>query len=132
MSKKDLFNKMANEILANPLTSSISSLSPKSKLGDILFDSFVEKLLTKYEDLRGVEGKLVTYFNKGSRNILSIEKQSTAIKITINAKKGTLKDTQDLLRDVSQIGHWGNGDYQIKLKDQIYFVDVLDLIKQIY
>ena len=90
-NKNNLFNKMANEILANSLTSSIPGLSHKSKLGDILFDSFVEKLLKKYSGLRGTEGKYVTVFNKGNRNILSIDKQSVAIKITINAKKRRLK-----------------------------------------
>jgi len=132
MDKNNLFNKMANEILANSLTSSTPDLSHKSKLGDILFDSFVEKLLKKYNGLRGAEGKYVTVFNKGNRNILSIDKQTAAIKITINAKKGTLKDTQGLLRDVSEVGHWGNGDYQIKLNSQAYFDDVFSFIKQIY
>lgn len=132
MDKNKLFHKIAYEILANSLKSSIPSPSPKSTLGDKLYEGFVGILLKKYKGLKDVEGKFVTFFNKGNRNILTIEKQSAAIKITINAKKGTLKDSKKLLRDVSRIGHWGNGDYQIKLNDQVYFDDVLDLIKQIY
>jgi hypothetical protein len=54
------------------------------------------------------------------------------IKITFNAKIGTLKDDKKLLRDVSNVGHWGNGDYQIKLENEAHFKDVLKLIKQIY
>jgi len=132
IDKNNLFNKIANEILANSLTSSALNLSHKTKLGDKLFDCFVEKLLKKYKGLSRIEGKYVTAFNKGNRNILSIEKQSAAIKITINAKKGALKDTQGLLRDVSEVGHWGSGDYQIKLDNKDYFDDVLSFIKQIY
>ncbi len=130
MDKNKLFHKIAHEILANSLKSSISI--PKPTLGDKLYEDFLVKLHEKYKGLNGVEGKFVTSFNKGNRNILSIEKQSAAIKITINAKKGILKDSKKLLRDVSKVGHWGNGDYQIKLNDQIYFGDVLCLIKQIY
>ena len=32
-------------------------------------------------------------------------------------KKGTLNDPKKIARDVSNIGHWGNGDYEIKIKD---------------
>jgi predicted transport protein len=132
MDKNKLFHKMANEILANSSKGIITSDSPKSLLGDKLYQDFVRKLLKKFTELKGIEGKLVTSFRRGSRNILSIEKQSAFIKITFNAKKGTLRDSKELLRDVSKIGHWGNGDYQIKLNDQVNFDYVLDLVKQIY
>lgn len=128
MDRNQLFNKIASEILAN----SSESPNPKLNLGQKLCDSFVNELLKKYKGLEGVDSKYVKVFYKNERNILSIEKQAAAIKITINAKKGVLRDEKKLLRDVSSIGHWGNGDYQIKLDSQVHFGDVLDLIKQIY
>jgi predicted transport protein len=128
MNKNQLFNKMASEILAN----SSKNKTPKIDLGQKLCDSFIKKLLTKYKCLKEVESKFVKVFYKDERNILSVEKQTAAIKITINAKKGSIKDSKNLLRDVSKIGHWGNGDYQIKLENNTHFDDVLKMIEQIY
>ena len=85
-----------------------------------------------FKGLEESEGRLVKVFYKNKRNILSVEIQTAAIKITINAKKGSIKDSKNLLRDVSKIGHWGNGDYQIKLENDIHFDDVLEMIEQIY
>ena len=128
MDRNQLFNKITSEILAN---SSVSP-NPKLNLGQILCDSFIKKLLTKYKGLKEVESKFVKVFYKNERNILSIEIQTAAIKITINAKKGSIKDRRNLLRDVSKIGHWGNGDYQIKLENDTHFDDMLEMIEQIY
>jgi len=128
MDGNKLFNKIASEILANPLTSPDQQI----KLGDRLCNSFVKKLIIQFKDLEEVETKFVKVFYKNKRNILSIETQIVAIKITINAKKGEIEDGKNILRDVSNIGHWGNGDYQIKLENEEAFNDVLQLISQIY
>ena len=34
-------------------------------------------------------------------------------------KKGTLDDSKKLFRDVSNIGTWGNGDYELKVSNEI-------------
>ena len=128
MDSNKLFSKIASEILANPLTSPDHQI----KLGDRLCNSFVIKMIFQFKDLEEVETKFVKVFYKNKRNILSIEIQTAAIKITINAKKGSIKDSKNLLRDVSKIGHWGNGDYQIKLENDTHFDDVLEMIEQIY
>ena len=36
------------------------------------------------------------------------------------------------MRDVSGIGHWGNGNYEIKLKPEDDLNDLISLIKQSY
>lgn len=128
MDRNKLFNQIANEILANPLKNSSSQIN----LGPQLGNRFINKLLTVFKDLNESEGRLVKVFYKNKRNILSVEIQTAAIKITINAKKGSIKDSKNLLRDVSKIGHWGNGDYQIKLENDTCFDDVLEMIEQIY
>ena len=128
MDRNKLFNQIANEILANPFKNSSSQINLGSQLGN----SFINKLLAVFKGLEESEGRLVKVFYKNKRNILSVEIQTAAIKITINAKKGSIKDSKNLLRDVSKIGHWGNGDYQIKLENDIHFDDVLEMIEQIY
>lgn len=128
MNRNRLFNQIVNEILANPLNNS----SPKINLGVQLSNAFINKLLYEFIDLEQREKKLVNVFYKNNRNILSIEIQTAAIKITVNARKGSIKDDKNLLRDVSKIGHWGKGDYQVKLENEDYFNDVMELLKQIY
>ena len=46
--------------------------------------------------------------------------------------KGTLNDPKEFARDVSNIGHWGNGDYDWTISDEKEIEYVLSLIKQSY
>ena len=43
-----------------------------------------------------------------------------------------LDDPKQLARDVSNIGHWGNGDYQLQIKDDEDIEYIMSLIKQSY
>jgi len=52
--------------------------------------------------------------------------------IYLNLKKGKLKDPRRLGQDVSNIGHWGIGDYAIRLKDSRDLKYAMGLIKQAY
>ena len=50
----------------------------------------------------------------------------------MNLKKGILVEPKKLARDVSDIGHHGNGDYEINVKDNSNIDYILSLIKQSY
>ncbi len=52
------------------------------------------------------------------------------IKMYINLKSGDLKDERGIARDVSNVGHWGNGSYEIKMKETENIEYILSLIKQ--
>ncbi|MBP0902212.1 AAA family ATPase [Mariniflexile gromovii] len=67
---------------------------------------------------------------KKNTNILDISIQTKQIKMWINLKKGKLKDQKALTRDVSEIGHWGNGDYELTIKDNSNFEYIISLIEQ--
>jgi len=47
-------------------------------------------------------------------------------------EKGKLNDPQNVTRDVSNVGHWGNGDYEVKVKDSTDMGYILSLIRQSY
>ncbi len=68
----------------------------------------------------------------GSTNIADIRIQRSSIKIWINLKLGKLDDPKNIARNVSKIGHWGNGDYEIGISDDDNLEYVLSLIKQSY
>lgn len=70
-------------------------------------------------------------FVSGS-NIVDVHIQQKALKIWINLPKGELDDPKQLARDVSNIGHWGNGDYQLQIKDDENTEYIMSLIKQSY
>ena len=65
-------------------------------------------------------------------NFVDINIQQKSLKIYINMKKGELNDPMGKARDVSKIGHWGSGDYEIIIKDDIELDYVMCLIKQSY
>jgi predicted transport protein len=93
-----------------------------------------------YEELKtiilswdsSIQIKPVKLYNsfKLKRNIVDIGIQKNALKIWINLKSGELHDSENVARDVSQIGHWGNGDYEIRIKDNQNIEYISSLIKQ--
>lgn len=54
------------------------------------------------------------------------------IGVVINLKKGELDDYLGLTEDLSDKGHWGNGDYRIWLKSEKHIDYAVNLIKQAY
>ena len=45
-------------------------------------------------------------------------------------KKGTLNDPLNIAKDISDIGHWGNGDYCITIDKKDDIDNIIPLIKQ--
>jgi predicted transport protein len=69
---------------------------------------------------------------KANTNFVDILLQKSQIKFWLNLKKGTLIDNNKVSRDVSTIGHLGNGDYQIILQPEDDLNYIMTLIKQAY
>jgi predicted transport protein len=69
-------------------------------------------------------------FSKEGKIYADICVQKSALKIWINAKEGDIKDPNGIARNVSKIGHWGNGDYEIIVKDDRELEYICSLIKQ--
>jgi predicted transport protein len=64
------------------------------------------------------------------RNVVDILPQRKALKIWLNMTKGELDDPKGIAKDVSKTGHWGNGDYEIKIQNDDDLEYILSLIKQ--
>ena len=91
-----------------------------------------EELKTRILELDDidVEAKKVYIAFKGIRNIADIEFHKNKLRVYINMKKGCLNDPLKLTKDVSEVGHWGNGDYCITI-DKVDDIDtIIPLIKQ--
>ena len=74
--------------------------------------------------------KLYVAFKINKSSICDIEIQNKCLKITLNLKIGELKDNQNIARDVSTVGKWGNGDYQVKMNDSENIDYIVSLINQ--
>jgi predicted transport protein len=63
-------------------------------------------------------------------NVVDIVPQKDKLKLFINIKYNELNDPKELCRDVSQTGHWGNGDVEIFLESEEEIDYVISLVRQ--
>lgn len=94
-----------------------------------LYEKFKSSILNLTDGIEILPQKYYIAFKKGS-NISDIEIQKKSLKIFINAKIGSLDDPKGLVKDVSNIGHRGNGDYQIQIENDNDLEYIMSLIKQ--
>ncbi|MDD5691722.1 MAG: DUF5655 domain-containing protein [Candidatus Omnitrophica bacterium] len=65
-------------------------------------------------------------------NFTDVLLQKSKIKIWLNLKKNSIDDPRKLARDISNVGHWGNGDYEISISDDKNLEYIVSLVKQAY
>ena len=54
------------------------------------------------------------------------------LKMILNLKKGELDDPKNIHRDLSEQGHWGNGDYEVKVFPNSDLDYMMMMVKQSY
>lgn len=96
-----------------------------------LYESFKNAILALSTDLEISPKKFYIAFKQGKNNIVDIHIQSKSLKIWINAKKDELDDPKKLTKDVSNVGHWGNGDYELTVTDTKNLEYIMSLVKQV-
>lgn len=97
-----------------------------------LYEELKEYILSLNDEISIKPKKKTIGFLIGKKVFCDIIVQNKSIKMRLNAKKGTLNDSEKITRDISSIGHWGNGDYEIlfPLKDNDDIESVYSLIRQ--
>jgi len=63
-------------------------------------------------------------------NIVDVVPQKDKLKLFINIKYNELNDPKKLCRDVSQTGHWGNGDVEVILESEEEIDYIISLVRQ--
>ncbi|MBU3189574.1 DUF5655 domain-containing protein [Clostridium bowmanii] len=71
-------------------------------------------------------------FDINNKNLYGITLLKKSLKLWINARTGKLDDLKNIARDVSKIGHWGNGDYEIQISNNEDIEYIYSLIRQLY
>lgn len=99
-----------------------------------LFQDLREKILALDQNIiEEAKAKYIAY--KTSTNFVDIVVKQYGLKIFLNVKSGHLDDPRKLARDLTKpkpIGHWGNGDYEVRLEEMKDMGAVFSLIRQSY
>ncbi len=93
-----------------------------------LYETFKSAILN-LDELEVKPKKKYIAFASGS-NVVDIHIQKNALKMWLNLQHGELDDPKEITRDVSSIGHWGNGDYEIIMRNDEEMEYILSLVKQ--
>lgn len=96
-----------------------------------LYEKLKSSILNLTDGIEVLPRKCYIAFKNRGANISDIEVQRKSLKIFINAKIGNLDDPKGLAKDVSNIGHMGNGDYQVQIENDKDLEYIMSLIKQV-
>ena len=127
MENKSDFKKVAGEIKVYTEEDHTNGI-PEDRVE--LYERFRNCILELATGIEIVPRKQYIAFKKES-NICDIEIQRKQLKICINAKRGTLSDPKQISEDISNVGHWGNGDYRVIVSDDKDLEYIMSLIKQV-
>ncbi|MCC8188665.1 MAG: DUF5655 domain-containing protein [Bacteroides sp.] len=94
-----------------------------------LYTQFRAGILNLSDDIEVDPKKFYIAFKK-DKNICDIGIKMKSINIYINLRMGCLDDPENLAKDVARKGHWGNGDYMVKVTDDHDLEYIMSLIKQ--
>lgn len=124
--QNDQLEKVAKEIKPFTEEEHISRVPEDVKE---LYNQFKTAILNLNPDIIVEPKKEYIAFKKGN-NIVDITLLKKGLKLWINLKKGKLDDSKKLTRDMSETGHWGNGDYELMIENDANLEYILSLIKQ--
>jgi predicted transport protein len=96
-----------------------------------LYQEFKTRVLGLGGNIKVVPWKKYVSFVAGT-NFVDVRPQKSRLKLWINLPKGALDDPQKMARDVSEVGHWGNGDYQVIVESSDELDYLMTLVKQSY
>lgn len=94
-----------------------------------LYENLRDRIL-ELGDLELAPVKQYIGFKLQKKVVTDLEIQKKQLKIRINLRKGHLDDPKQFFRDVSEVGHWGLGDYEasVTTKDDLDYL--MSLVRQ--
>lgn len=95
-----------------------------------LYERFRDAIQNLASDIEIKPQKFYVAFKKDG-NVACLEMQKRKMKIYIGAKSGTLDDPKGIAKDVSSIGHYGTGDYEVQVNSDKDIEYIMSLIKQV-
>ncbi|MFU2192206.1 MAG: DUF5655 domain-containing protein [Methanobacterium sp.] len=126
--KSDIVKKVSDEVKVYTEEDHLKTTSDDVRE---LYDELKERIYNLGDSVEIKPYKIYIAF-KSNTNFADIEIQKNQIKIWLNLRIGTLDDPKDMTRDVSNVGHHGNGDYEFSLKPGDDLDYLMTLIRQSY
>jgi len=139
IQSKEKHDAIAKFGLKNEIAKSVAA-EIKTYTEDYLLESATDEIKKLY---RKIKEQILSNFDNVSikprkhyvgfvhrRNFVDIVIQKSSLKVVLNLGRGQLDDPRKLARDVSNLGHFGNGDHEISLSDDKDTDYVFTLIKQ--
>ncbi len=96
-----------------------------------LYEKIRDYILNIADDI-SVKPKKIYIAFIAKKNIADIQLQKNSLKLWINLTKNQLSDLKKITRDVSNVGHHGNGDYELTIENDNDIEYIISLIKQSY
>ncbi len=128
ITKSKLAEKVEKEIKVYSEQDHLKSATPEMKE---LYEILKTRILELGDDIRIKPTQRYIGF-KRSTNFTDVEIMKTTLKAHLNAKWGTLDDPKGIARNMKGVGHWGNGEYEVKVVKPVNVEDVMHLVKQTY
>ncbi|MEG1942020.1 MAG: DUF5655 domain-containing protein [Cetobacterium sp.] len=127
ISKKDIaIAKVAKEIKTYTLEDHFINSNENTVE---IFNIYKEKIEEMLPEIEVEPKKLYIAFKLNRKNLVDFKLQKDMLKIWINAKEGILDNSKKIAKNVAKIGHWGNGDYELTIKNLEGVEYILSLIK---
>lgn len=127
ISKKDMtIAKVSKEIKTYTLEDHFKNSNENTVE---IFNIYKEKIEEMLPEIEVEPKKLYIAFKLNRKNLVDFKLQKDMLKIWINAKEGILDDSKKMAKNVAKIGHWGNGDYELTIKNLEGLEYILSLIK---
>jgi len=130
-------NRIAEIIKLNEKISDEIEVNEEYHINKIKDDKIVNiyrKIKNYLLTLDGIEVKFNKHYIsfKLVSNITDVKVQQKSVKVWLNVSYGNLVDPNSLAKNVSNIGHQGNGDYEVNIKSNENLSELFNLIKQSY
>ena len=130
VAKGSAVDSISRELKVYSIDDLVTDRRPKVKA---LFENLQSRLLSLGEDVTEVPQKHYLAY-KRTTNFADLVFMKSEIRVTLNLKSGELEDPKGVATDFTKPkkGHWGNGDYEIVIREQDDIAYSMLLVEQAY
>lgn len=126
--KSEVIEKVNKEVVVNTEEMHLQN-KPSAIQG--LYNELKENIFSIGQDITLKPKRVYVAFIRKT-NFVDVVPRKSDIQLFLNLQKGMLSDPKNMARDISNLGHHGNGDYEIKLSNSNEMGYVTSLIRQSY
>lgn len=95
----------------------------------ILFESLDKRIMNLSPAVKKEYKKLYVAY-KLDTNFVDIVLQEQRLRIFINMKFNEIKDPNGICNDITDLGHWGNGDIELFMEHKDELEQIMEIVKQ--